>query len=468
MSADTPKTIWIVDDDRAVRFVLAAALREVGYLPREFGDAEQAIAAIAESAPDLLFTDVRMPGISGLKLLERVAAHEPHFPVIVMSAFTDVASTASAYRLGAFDYLPKPFDLDEAVAAARRALSQPRSAPSAASTPQHADAELIGHSVGMRELFRALGRVAASGLGALITGETGTGKELVARALHRESARASQAFIALNTAAIPAELLESELFGHEVGAFTGAARRHAGRFEQAAGGTLFLDEIGDMPLALQTRLLRVLAAGEFYRVGGRELIRASARVIAATHQDLDAKVVRGEFRADLLHRLDVVRLHVPALRERRDDVPALAEHFLAHAVAAAGIAAKRFSPAALGALRDYAWPGNVRQLENLCRRLALLLSGREIGVADLPPGIVESAPPRDAAGWSGALRLWAEQSLAAGVENIHTEAQAELERVLLDAALAAHGGHRQHAARSLGLSRNTMTRKLGSSRKKRH
>ncbi|MEO7757778.1 MAG: nitrogen regulation protein NR(I), partial [Dokdonella sp.] len=422
MSADTPKTIWIVDDDRAVRFVLAAALREVGYLPREFGDAEQAIAAIAESAPDLLFTDVRMPGISGLKLLERVAAHEPHFPVIVMSAFTDVASTASAYRLGAFDYLPKPFDLDEAVAAARRALSQPRSAPSAASTPQHADAELIGHSVGMRELFRALGRVAASGLGALITGETGTGKELVARALHRESARASQAFIALNTAAIPAELLESELFGHEVGAFTGAARRHAGRFEQAAGGTLFLDEIGDMPLALQTRLLRVLAAGEFYRVGGRELIRASARVIAATHQDLDAKVVRGEFRADLLHRLDVVRLHVPALRERRDDVPALAEHFLAHAVAAAGIAAKRFSPAALGALRDYAWPGNVRQLENLCRRLALLLSGREIGVADLPPGIVESAPPRDAAGWSGALRLWAEQSLAAGVENIHTEA----------------------------------------------
>ncbi|MEO5559473.1 MAG: nitrogen regulation protein NR(I) [Dokdonella sp.] len=467
MSADAAKTIWIVDDDRAVRFVLAAALREVGYLPREFGDAEAAIAALAEDAPDLLFTDVRMPGISGLKLLERVAAHDPHFSVIVMSAFTDVASTASAYRLGAFDYLPKPFDLDEAVAAARRALSQPRSAPSAASAPQHSDAELIGHSIGMRELFRALGRVAASGLGALITGETGTGKELVARALHREGARAMHAFIALNTAAIPAELLESELFGHEVGAFTGAARRHAGRFEQAAGGTLFLDEIGDMPLALQTRLLRVLAAGEFYRVGGRELIRASARVIAATHQDLDAKVARGEFRADLLHRLDVVRLHVPALRERRDDIPALAEHFLAHAVAAAGIAAKRFSPAALGALRDYAWPGNVRQLENLCRRLALLSSGREIGVADLPPSIVESAPPRDAAGWSGALRLWAEQSLAAGAENIHTEAQAELERVLLDAALAAHGGHRQNAAKSLGLSRNTMTRKLGSSRKKR-
>jgi two-component system nitrogen regulation response regulator GlnG len=466
MSVDHPKAIWIVDDDRAVRFVLAAALREVGYLPREFGDAEAALAALADDTPDLLFTDVRMPGASGLKLLERVAGHEPHFAVIVMSAFTDVASTASAYRLGAFDYLPKPFDLDQAIAAARRALAQPRSVPSTAAEPQRADAELIGHSAGMRELFRAIGRVAASGLGALITGETGTGKELVARALHHESSRAAQPFIALNTAAIPAELLESELFGHEVGAFTGAARRHAGRFEQATGGTLFLDEIGDMPLALQTRLLRVLAAGEFYRVGGRELIRANACVIAATHQDLDAKVARGEFRADLLHRLDVVRLHVPALRERRDDIPPLAEHFLAHAVAAAGIAAKRFSPAALGALRDYGWPGNVRQLENLCRRLAVLSSGREIGVGDLPPTIVESAPPHEVAAWSDMLRTWAERSLTAGAENIHTEAQAELERVLLEAALAAHGGHRQHAAKSLGLSRNTMTRKLGSSRKK--
>ncbi len=467
MNDDSAKVIWIVDDDRAVRFVLAAALREVGYLPREFGDAETALAALADSTPDLLFTDVRMPGVSGLHLLERVAAHEPHFAVIVMSAFTDVASTASAYRLGAFDYLPKPFDLDQAVAAARRALSQSRIPQSTKSVSHHAESELIGHGIGMRELFRAIGRVAASGLGALITGETGTGKELVARALHHESTRAAQPFIALNTAAIPAELLESELFGHEIGAFTGAARRHAGRFEQAAGGTLFLDEIGDMPLALQTRLLRVLAAGEFYRVGGRELIRANARVIAATHQDLDAKVARGEFRADLLHRLDVVRLHVPALRERREDIPALAEHFLARAVAAAGIAAKHFSPAALGALRDFAWPGNVRQLENLCRRLALLSSGREIGVGDLPPAIVDSTPPNEVVGWSSALRAWAEQSLFAGIENIHTEALAEFERVLLDAALVAHGGHRQHAAKSLGLSRNTMTRKLGSSRKKR-
>jgi two-component system nitrogen regulation response regulator GlnG len=462
-----PATIWIVDDDRSVRFVLAAALSEAGFAIREFSDAESALAALADNAPPVLFSDVRMAGANGLHLLERIGAQAPGVRVIMMSAFTDVATSAAAYRHGAFDYLPKPFDLDDAVAIARRALAQTPVAIVAAPLPAAAEADLIGHSPGMRELFRVIGRVAASGLGVLITGETGTGKELVARALHRESARAARPFIALDTAAIPAELLESELFGHEAGAFTGAARRHAGRFEQAAGGTLFLDEIGDMPLAMQTRLLRVLAAGEFYRVGGRELIRADARVIAATHQDLDAEAERGEFRPDLLHRLDVVRLHIPALRERREDIALLAEHFLARAVAAAGNAAKRFSPAALGALRDYAWPGNVRQLENLCRRVAVLASGREIGVGDLPPAIFESAPPREAASWSGALRVWAEQALAAGAENIYAEARAELERVLLDAALAKHGGHRQHAAKSLGLSRNTMTRKLGSSRKKR-
>ena len=459
-------TAWIVDDDRAVRLVLAAALREAGFGAREFADAEAALAALADSAPALLFTDVRMPGASGLRLLERMLAQVPRLPVVVMSAFTDVATTASAYRLGAFDYLPKPFDLDQAVASARRALAQHPTVP-AAPLADYAEHDLIGRSPVMRELFRAIGRVAASGLGALITGETGTGKELVARALHRESARAQQAFIALNTAAIPTELLESELFGHEAGAFTGAARRHAGRFEQAERGTLFLDEIGDMPLALQTRLLRVLAAGEFYRVGGRELIRADVRVIAATHQDLDAKVARGEFRADLLHRLDVVRLEVPPLRQRADDVPLLAAHLLARAVALAGGESKHFTPAALGALRGYAWPGNVRQLENLCRRLAVLAPGREVGVADLPPAILADPPPGASTGWDEALRAWAAQQLAAGTGDLHREALAMFERVLLDAALAAHGGHRQNAARALGLGRNTMTRKLGSSRRRR-
>lgn len=464
-----PPRTWIVDDDRAVRLVLAAALREAGWQPREFGDAETALAALAEGVPDLVFTDVRMPGIDGLKLLERFGACQPRPAVIVMSAYTDIASTAAAYRLGAFDYLPKPFDLDDAVAAARRALAQAPApagpvAPTIAAAPV---AELIGRSAAMRELFRAIGRVAASGLGVLVTGETGTGKELVARALHLESARSKQPFVALNTAAIPAELLESELFGHEAGAFTGAARRHPGRFEQAAGGTLFLDEIGDMPVALQTRLLRVLAAGEFYRVGGRELIRADVRVIAATHQDLDAKVDRGEFRADLLHRLDVVRLHVPALRERAEDIALLAPHFLARAAALAGGAPKRFSAEALAALARLQWPGNVRQLENLCRRLAVLAPGQEIGLADLPQAIAGVPPLAAAATWDEALRLWARQRLDAGDEGIHAEALARFERVLLDAALDAHGGHRQHAARALGLGRNTLTRKLGSSRTRR-
>jgi two-component system nitrogen regulation response regulator GlnG len=408
-----------------------------------------------------------MPGISGLKLLERIALNEPRFPVIVMSAFTDIASTAAAYRHGAFDYLPKPFDLDQAVAAATRALIHAR--PGAVPVAEQAaeEQELVGQSPAMRELFRAIGRVAASGLGVLITGETGTGKELVARALHRESPRSSRPFVALNTAAIPAELLESELFGHEIGAFTGAARRHAGRFEQAAGGTLFLDEIGDMPLPLQTRLLRVLAAGEFYRVGGRELIRADARVIAATHQDLEAKVSRGEFRADLLHRLDVVRLQLPPLRERREDIPLMAEQFLARAAVASGTAAKRFSPAALGALRDYAWPGNVRQLENLALRLAVLAPGREIQVGDLPPAIVEGGAEPPVADWTLGLRAWAEHALARGETGIHATAHAVFERVLLETAIAAQRGHRQNAAKALGLGRNTITRKLGSSRKKR-
>ena len=457
--------VWLVDDDRGVRFVLAAALRDAGLGVTEFEDAESVLAALDAQLPDLLFTDVRMAGQGGLKLLERLHAHHAQLPVIVMSAYTDVATTAAAYRHGAFDYLPKPFDLDQAVAAARRALAQRRSPAPAAPPAPARETGLIGRSAAMREVFRAIGRVAASGLNVLITGETGSGKELVARALHTHSARALRPFVALNTAAIPSELLESELFGHEMGAFTGATRRHAGRFEQADGGTLFLDEIGDMPLLLQTRLLRVLAEGEFYRVGGRELIRADVRVIAATHQDLESKVVRGEFRADLLHRLDVVRIHLPALRERREDIAVLAEHFLARAAQELKVGAKRWSGKALAVLETLDWPGNVRQLENLCRRLAVMAPGREVRSEDLPFAQRTAAPSQP--GWTDALRRWADAELAAGHVGLHAAAVAELERVLFEAALAAHEGHRQNAAEALGLGRNTLTRKLGSSRSRR-
>lgn len=458
---------WLADDDRGVRFVLAAALRDAGHTVREFETADALLAALADATPDLVFTDVRMPGTGGLALLERLHDARPALPVIVMSAYTDIATTAAAYRHGAFDYLPKPFDLDQAVEAASRALAQRRaSAPPPAPRARDADLELIGHSPRMREVFRAIGRVAASGLNVLITGETGTGKELVARALHRHSARADRAFVALNTAAIPSELLESELFGHEAGAFTGATRRHAGRFEQADRGTLFLDEIGDMPLLLQTRLLRVLAEGEFYRVGGRELIRADVRVIAATHQDLEAKVARGEFRADLLHRLDVMRIQLPALAERPEDIALLAEHFLARAAHDLRVEPKRWSAAALAMLARFPWPGNVRQLENLCRRLAVMAPGHEVMPDDLPFATGAGAPPTEA-DWTAVLRLWAERELALGREKLHAHASVELERVLFEVALRASHGHRQNAAQALGLGRNTLTRKLGSSRTKR-
>jgi len=468
--------IWVVDDDRGVRFVLATALREAGYVVERFENAREAMAALhAQGAPDLIFTDVRMPGDDGLVLLDRLKAAHPQLPVIVMSAYTDIASTAGAFRGGAHEFLSKPFDLDDAVALAARALPQreppvvdaANAAPAAASG---ADPQLIGTAPAMRALFRSIGRLAQAPLSVLVTGETGTGKELVARALHRESPRARKPFIALNTAAIPSELLESELFGHEAGAFTGAAKRHVGRFEQADGGTLFLDEIGDMPLPLQTRLLRVLAQGEFFRVGGRELIRVDVRVIAATHQPLEALVADGRFRADLLHRLDVVRLQLPALRERRDDVPLLAERFLAAAAQKLQAPVKQFATPALQRLRAYDWPGNVRELENLCWRLAVLAPGDSIGVADLD-AVLHAPPPSERGdaqdGWEASLSAWARGQLAAGRPGIHAEARARLDRVLLDAALAHTGGQRGEAASKLGLGRNTLTRKIGTARKPR-
>ena len=466
----TPARLWVVDDDRAVRFVLAQALRDAGWTVQAFDGAAAALAALdgGEALPDLVFTDVRMPGVDGLAFLDALKARRPRLPVVVMSAYTDVASTAGAFRGGAHEFLSKPFDLDVAVALAARAL--PARAPVASEDPgadavhaagadADADALLLGDTPAMRELFRAIGRLAQAPLTVLVTGETGTGKALVARALHRESPRARAPFIAINTAAIPAELLESELFGHEAGAFTGAHRRTTGRFEQAHGGTLFLDEIGDMPAPLQVRLLRVLAEGEFFRVGGRDPVRVDVRVIAATHQDLEAKVRDGSFRADLLHRLDVVRLPLPALRERRDDVPLLAQRFLAQAARRLGAPAKRFHPEALQRLQQHDWPGNVRELQNLCWRLAALAPGETIGPREHAGALRTGGAT--AADWRDALAVATRAALQRGEASPHARLREEFDRVVLDVALDHTGGHRQQAAEALGLGRNTLTRKLG-------
>jgi two-component system, NtrC family, nitrogen regulation response regulator GlnG len=464
-----PATIWVVDDDRAVRFVLATALSEAGHEVAGFDSAEAVLDALRKrTPPQLLFTDVRMPGDSGIALLATLKEKHPQLPVVVMSAYTDVASTAGAFRAGAHEFLSKPFDLDEAVALAERVLAERGAQPLAeadAGAPVDGDA-LVGDTPAMRQLFRAIGRLAQAPLSVLITGETGTGKELVARALHRESPRARAPFVALNTAAIPSELLESELFGHEAGAFTGAARRHIGRFEQADGGTLFLDEIGDMPLPLQTRLLRVLAEGEFFRVGGRELIRVDVRVVAATHQDLEARVRDGAFRADLLHRLNVVRLQLPPLRERREDIPLLAERFMLSTAERFEATPKRFGKAAMARLMAHDWPGNVRELENLCWRLAALAPADTITPADLDDAL---SPPvaSEGGGWEAALARWVREQLAAGTGDLHALARERFDRIVLDAALEHTGGRRAEAATRLGLGRNTVTRKLGSNRNRR-
>jgi two-component system, NtrC family, nitrogen regulation response regulator GlnG len=466
------RAVFVVDDEPSVRLVLSEALRDAGLLVQEFDGARAALRAVAEQPPAAVITDVRMPGMDGLQLLAELKLQRPALPVIVMSAYTDVGSTAAAFRGGAFDFLSKPFDLDAAVQLAQRALGSQDAAAAPIASPEPAEEPgLIGRSPAMQALYRAIGRLAQAPLSVLIRGETGTGKELVARALHRHSPRAERPFIALNTAAIPAELLESELFGHEAGAFTGAQRRQGGRFEQANGGTLFLDEIGDMPLGLQTRLLRVLAEGEFFRLGGRELIRVDVRVIAATHQDLDALVAQGRFRADLLHRLDVVRLQLPPLRERREDVAELAGHFLAQAAAAVGSSAKRFESGALVQLERYDWPGNVRELENLCWRLAALAPGESIGSEELAELWSGTSRPIEAPlatpashDWERMLCQEVEQALGREGSYSHAEARERFDRVLLDAALSHAQGHRQQAAALLGLGRNTVTRKLGSSR----
>src|SRR5690606_26045311 len=454
--------VWVVDDDRAVRFVLATALREAGHEVTAFDSAQAALDALRRTVPALIFTDVRMPGGDGIELLRKLKATHPDLPVIVMSAYTDVASTAGAFRGGAWEFLSKPFDIDHAVELAERALPAGGAAPRQPvrePEPGSGGHALLGNSPAMRALFRSIGRLAQAPLSVLVTGETGTGKELVARALHRESPRAHKPFVALNTAAIPAELLESELFGHEAGAFTGAQKRHTGRFEQADGGTLLLDEIGDMPAGLQTRLLRVLAEGEIFPVGGRELIRVDVRVIAATHQDLEAKVRDSSFRADLLHRLDVVRLRLPPLRERKADIPALAARFLAQAAARLGSPAKRLNAEALKRLQQHDWPGNGRELENLCWRVAALAPGESIGPRDLAGSLRPAAA--DSADWTRHLAQAVSEALARGETDLYPAYRESFDQVLVEAALEHTNGHRQRAAELLGVGRNTVTRKLG-------
>jgi two-component system nitrogen regulation response regulator GlnG len=454
-----PLTVWLVDDDASIRWVLERALKASGMAPRAFGDAASVLAALEGETPDVLITDIRMPGKTGLKLLEEVQVAHPRLPVIVMTAHTDLDAAVAAYQGGAFEYLPKPFDIDEAVALVRRA-AQPL--PPAGSTPSEAQIpELIGHAPAMQEVFRSIGRLSRSSMTVLINGESGTGKELVARALHRHSPRATKPFIALNTSAFTPDLLESELFGHEKGSFTGADAQRRGRFEQADGGTLFLDEIGDMSHALQTRLLRVLAEGEFYRVGGNTSIRVDVRVIAATHQDLEARVAEGLFREDLLHRLNVIRITLPPLRTRREDIPVLLRHYLGAAARELGVDPKVLTPAAERLLVASDWPGNVRQLVNVCRRLTVAAPGSEIRPEDIPGEIAGGGYANGVQDdWARALEQWARGRAAAGGEPLLDAALPEFERTLIRVALARSEGRRQDAARVLGWGRNTLTRKM--------
>ena len=451
--------VWVVDDDESVRWVLEQALKQAQMVPRTFDSARALLRAFERDRPDVLVTDIRMPDMSGLELMERLAESDPNVPVIVITAHSDLDSAVSAYQGGAFEYLPKPFDIDEAIElvsrAARHNGRQQSTETATAKSPR-----IIGHAPAMQDVFKAIGRLSRSSMTVLITGESGTGKELVARALHENSPRAREPFVALNTSAIAAELLESELFGHEKGAFTGATERRIGRFEQADGGTLFLDEIGDMSPALQTRLLRVLAESEFFRVGGQTPIRVDVRVIAATHQDLGQAVQQGRFREDLYHRLNVMRIEVPPLRHRREDIPELARFYLERAASELGVAPKTLSQPVADVMMRYDWPGNVRELVNVCRRLTVTAAGREVVVQDLPSEL-GGAERGAAADWTTELAQWAEGQLAAGPpEPLLSEALPAFERTLIVTALRSARGKRLEAAKLLGWGRNTLTRKI--------
>ncbi len=453
--------VWIVDDDQSVRWVLEKALKQADMRTQSFERAEHLLEAISSGTPDVLITDVRMPGMSGIALLERLRGSEPDLPIIVITAHSDLENAVAAYKGGAFEYLPKPFDIDEAVELVRKAARANGKSDTDARTETVAIASMIGQAPAMQEVFRSIGRLAGSSMTVLITGESGTGKELVARALHDHSPRANRPFVALNTSAIASELLESELFGHEKGAFTGADARRIGRFEQANGGTLFLDEIGDMSPALQTRLLRVLAESEFYRVGGQTAIKVDVRVIAATNQDLARAVKEARFREDLYHRLNVIRINTPPLRQRREDIPLLLNHYLAEAARELGTGAKSIDAEALGTLQSFNWPGNVRQLVNATRRLTVTAPGTVITAEDIPEDLGGTEPPQRAAReWTRTLAAWAERQLHDGETPLLDAALPEFEKTLIEIAMSQTNGRRQEAAKLLGWGRNTLTRKM--------
>jgi two-component system, NtrC family, nitrogen regulation response regulator GlnG len=454
------KPVWIIDDDKSIRWVIEKALSREGIVFKSFSTAQEAMDALDEDAPQVVISDIRMPGASGLDFMQRLKTKLPATPIIIMTAYSDLESAVAAFQGGAFEYLPKPFDVDHAVELIRRAIDESmREAPADEATT--AAPEILGSAPTMQEVFRAIGRLSQSHATVMITGESGTGKELVAQALHRHSPRAAKPFIAINTAAIPKDLLESELFGHERGAFTGAATMRRGRFEQAEGGTLFLDEIGDMPADLQTRLLRVLSDGAFYRVGGHTPQTANVRVIAATHQALEERVKQGLFREDLFHRLNVIRLRLPALRERRDDIPLLTKHFLTKSAKELGVESKKLSNTALAFIAQHPFPGNVRQLENLCHWITVMAPGQSVEVNDLPPDIRgDKANISIDSDWKRSLEREVTASLARGEKEIFDGLSKSFESALIVKALEHTGGRRIEAATLLGIGRNTLTRKI--------
>jgi two-component system nitrogen regulation response regulator GlnG len=455
--------VWVVDDDRSIRWVLEKALGQAGMDTRVFDNGDSLLLQLELAQPDVIVSDIRMPGIDGLSLLSSLQESHPQLPVIITTAHSDLDSAVESYQRGAFEYLPKPFDIEEVVAVTQRALAHAsQHTNELLSEPASAPTEIIGEAPAMQEVFRAIGRLSQSNITVLINGESGTGKELVARALHRHSPRSGEAFIALNMAAIPKDLMESELFGHEKGAFTGANNLRRGRFEQANGGTLFLDEIGDMPAETQTRLLRVLADGEFYRVGGHTPIHVDVRIIAATHQNLEKLVEAHSFREDLFHRLNVIRIHIPKLAERREDIPQLMQHFFISAAEELNVETKLLLPATEEFLCQLDWPGNVRQLENTCRWITVMASGREVHLGDLPPEMTQSqaADASENNNWRDLLRHWALDELKLGREHLLEQALPEFEKVMIESALDHTQGRKRDASILLGWGRNTLTRKM--------